>query len=123
MLFAGGGMTAAGPAENRRGFVLGGKTAEGVIQAVIAQTAAHLVEEIVAFAEGVDEIGQGGNLRITDLGQVVHPGIQQFGEVNVERLVGPEGGKDLGGERRGGDGAVPGQVVGGIVGGDRKSNS
>src|ERR1017187_17609 len=107
MFFASGGMTAAGPAEDRRGFVLGGKTAEGVIHAVIAQTAAHLVEEIVALAEGVDEIGQGGNLRTRDLGQAVHPGIQQFGEVYVERLVGPEGGKDPGGKRRGGDGAVP----------------
>ena len=57
-------MPAARAAEDRRGFVLGGEIAVGVIQSVIGEPAAHLVEEIVALAERIHEIRQRRNLRI-----------------------------------------------------------
>jgi hypothetical protein len=84
-------------------------------QAVVAQASAHFMEEIVALAQRVAEFGQRGNMRIGDLRQAVHPRIENVGRVNINRLVGAESREDLGRQRGGGDGLVPGEIVGGVV--------
>ena len=89
----------------------------GVFDAVVGETAAQAVEEIVALLEGVHERLVTAYAGCAHGFQAGHPSVERLGQVDVERLVGTEGREDLGGQRRRGHGLVRGEIVGRIVGG------
>ena len=84
---------------------------------MIGEAAAHLVEEIVPAGERIHEIVEARDGRAAYARELLDPGIEQLGQMDVERLIGAKGGEHLGGETGSGQRLVAGQVVGGIVGG------
>ena len=112
-----GGVAGARAVEDGGGFGIRAEIGVGVLDAVVGETAAQRVEEIVALFEGVHKSLVAPDARVTGGFQACHPGIESLGQVDVERLVGTKSREDPGSEPRGGDGLVRGQVVGGIVGG------
>jgi hypothetical protein len=97
--------------------VLAGEIGERSIEAVVGKPAAHLVEEIVALFERVHQVVEGCDADIGDGFQLGQPGVEALGQVHVERLIGAEGGIDLGGHSVGRHLAVVREIVGRIVGG------
>jgi hypothetical protein len=77
-----------------------------VVEAVIGEAPAHLVKEIVPLAERVQKIGQLPDTGVAGGFQARHPGVEHFGQVDVERLVRAEGREDFGFQARGRDGLV-----------------
>jgi hypothetical protein len=87
---------------------------------VIGKAAAEGMEEIVALFERVEEARQGGDVGVGDCAEAVHPGIPHCGVIDTQRLVGAIGGVDFGLEGGVLQLDVPGEVVGGIVGGAQR---
>ncbi len=111
------GLSPARLGEDRGGFLFRAKIGERVIQPMVGQPPSHLVEEIVPLSQGIHKIAVAADGGIGRGFQALHPGIEHFRQVNVERLIGPEGGEHLGGQAGGRDGFVARQVVGRVVGG------
>jgi len=86
-------------------------------QAVVGKTAASLMEEIVAFAQGVQEAREGTDMDVGGGSETLDPEIEDGGEVNVQGAIGAKGRVDARGQLGRGDLGVGLQIVGGVVGG------
>lgn len=104
--------------ENRGGFVGLGENAGGFLQAVVGETTALGMEEIMASAEGFEKTVKGAGGNAGGGSEFIAPDSECGGIGGVHRLVGTEGREDVcgnGGIRR--DGGVRSEIVHGIVGG------
>ena len=104
--------------ERRRGRPGGERSGADLLQTVVRQPAALLVEAGVALLQGIEQIVIAGDADAGHGAEPVQVGVVGGGMRGGHRLVGPErGGDDHGECGVGGDAAVRGEVVGRVIGG------
>ena len=106
--------------ENLRGSLLAAEFPVAVVQAVVGKPAPHPVEVLQAPAQGLEEIDEAPDLDARRRPQPLRPGVERGGQVNVQRLVGPERGEDTGLQPGGGNLLVMRQIIGRVVGGAQR---
>ena len=113
------GLPGAGLVEDRRRFLLGAEIGEGVVEAVVGEPRRPSGgRSRAAFAGRPRNRGELADAAYcSTASSLATQGLNSFGQMHVQRLVGPEGGEDLGRDAGRRDGFVVGEIVGGIVGG------